>query len=770
MKKNPPPAPSSAGKHILAVVLLALLAFAPFGRELFSTHLVLSEPGTDIALHFLYSRIFGFGEIAQGNLPLWNPQIYGGIPYLGQFQSALLYPPNVIFLILPAATAINWSIALHVFLLGLGVYGWATFRKLLPSAAFVAACCAMFGGTFFLHIFAGHLSNVCAMAWAPFLFWGIDGWLSRRHVGWVFVAAAAAALQIYAGHPQYFYYGALVAGLYALAHLIGAPRPLVAAGGLIAIYPLAGLFAAAQLLPGMSAAGESVRSGGVNYEFASMFSLPPENVLTLFTPWVFGNMQDVPYWGRCYLWEMNLFAGVGMLLLAGIALSFPWEQRGRTRLLVVMGLILLLALGAHTPLHAILYKILPGFSGFRGSSKFIFFASILLAFCAGMGVDALWKGKKCPPWLALAALVLGGLFVAGALALRATGGVQTIQQAVGQILATKESYLNPVVLDNADLLKSFKAMSVRSLLIGGGSLGFFALLLWGSRRWLALTWVIAVCAILEIFLFARSTVKSTPLADLLYQPVQEFLNKTPGDFRVLNLFNADASMVFSKGNVWGYDPSVLKRYAQLLTLSQGVDPEQASQYLPFRQGHPILALVRGKAAMIPKADGQIEIAPLGEPFPRFLIVSKYEVLADSAARFSALGSTAFDFANTVVLEQDPIPRPEGLPGEFEVRQLSSSTDDCTLEVKTTRAALLVMTDAYAKGWKAESLPGSVQLNYDVLPADHALRAIPLAAGRHLLKIEYTPAGFGIGILISLVSILGASTALAIPSLRSRLLF
>ncbi len=81
-----------------------------------------------------------------------------------------------------------------------------------------------------------------------------------------------------------------------------------------------------------------------------------------------------------------------------------------------------------------------------------------------------------------------------------------------------------------------------------------------------------------------------------------------------------------------------------------------------------------------------------------------------------------------------------------------------------------MTDSYSKEWKAESLPGSVQITYDILPANHAIRAIPLAAGRHLLKIEYAPTGFGIGILISLASILGAATALVIPSLRSRLLF
>lgn len=750
----------------MPLVLLALLALLPFWRELFSTSLVLSEKSTDIALHFLYSRMFGFGEMAHGNLPLWNPQIYGGIPYLGQFQSALLYPPNLIFLILPAATAINWSIALHVFLLGAATYGWASYRNLLPSAAFVAGCSAMFGGAFFLHIYAGHLSNICSMPWAALIFWGIDGWLRSRHAGWIFLAAGAAALQIYAGHPQYFYYGALVAGLYALVLLPGANRPVVAAGGLIAIYPLACLFAAAQLLPGMSAASESVRSGGVSYEFASMFSFPPENFLTLVTPWIFGNMRDVPYWGRCYLWEMSLFAGVGMLLLAVLAFATPWEKRGRTRMLVTLGVVFLLALGMHTPLHQFLYQFLPGFSGFRGSSKFIFFASVLLSLCAGMGVNALWQGRKCPPALIFSALGLGLVLTIGAFLV----SPDTIRQVLTGIFATKESYLNPAALSHQELLRTFQTMSFHSLLIGGGSVIFFAALLWLTRRWRAVIWVAIVCAVAEVFFFARGTVVSSPVAELLYRPVQDLLKQNPGDYRVLNLFNGDASMIFPNGNIWGYDPSVLKRYAQLLSLSQGADPAKASQYLPFQRPHPILALVRGKIAMIPKGSGEINVTQIAEPFPHFAAFSQYKVIPNPEERFATLGSPDFNFSETVVLEKEPIPKPDVIPAKFEIRELESSTDSLSLEVVVDRASLLLITDSYSKDWMVESLPGSTQITYEFLPANHALRAVPLAAGRHVFRLFYSPAGLGLGTLVTILSLISATLLISLRQTRDFLNF
>jgi len=76
---------------------------------------------------FVHWRGFGFGEIARGNLPLWNPPhlLRGSLPGPVS-QSALLYPLNVLYLALPLAKAINWGIALHAFLGGLFFYLWAS--------------------------------------------------------------------------------------------------------------------------------------------------------------------------------------------------------------------------------------------------------------------------------------------------------------------------------------------------------------------------------------------------------------------------------------------------------------------------------------------------------------------------------------------------------------------------------------------------------------------------------------------------------------------
>jgi hypothetical protein len=738
------------------------------GWSLFSSEVVLSSPSADVASQFLYARAFGFGELAQGHLPLWNPYIYSGVPFLGDFQSALLYPPNLIFLVLPLATAINWSFGLHVFLLGAFTYAWMLGRSLRPAAAFVAGVAAMFSGTFFLHIYAGHLSNVCAMAWPPLIFLGIDRWLRTRHLGWIFLAATAAALQIYAGHPQYVYYTAMVAGLYSLVHLPGTSRLPMAAVGLLAIYPLAALLAAAQLLPGLSAAAESVRSGGTTYAFSSMFSFPPENFLTLFAPWLFGGHDGTPYWGRCYLWEMSVYSGSGMLLIAATGIFQPGERSTRIRLLILLGATVLLALGMHTPLHRLLYEILPGFSSFRGSSKFIYFTGLFIAVFAGMGMDRLLKGEKPQRILGITGLTLGFVMLVIGFGVSGKGSLLVFHSLIEAILRSQESYLNPAALENQNILLAIQATAVGSLKIAGVLWMLLSSVLLLARRWTLAAWVLGVMAVVEVCQFARGTIESFPLEEMTYPPITNFLKNHPGDYRVLNTFNPDASMLLRKGNIWGYDPSVLKRYAEMMFASQGLDPKEASQYLPIRSPHPLFAMLRCKMAFLPETDGRITIKTLAEPFPHFYLVSKYRVLKNSDAMLAELQSPLFDLRREILLEEEPFPAPDPGEPEAEIRVIDSSTDHWTLEINTDRAALLVIPDAWSRDWRAAPLDDSVQTAYSILPANHALRAIPLAAGHHHLRMEYIPTGFQAGIAISLVTWSSLAITLGIPSIRRRL--
>jgi len=139
--------------------VLLLLTLCMFGDVLVTSRpLVLSDGQNDLASQFIYWRAFAADQLRHGNLPLWNPHVFCGTPFLGWAQAGVLYPPNWLDVVLPLPLSINLGIALHVFLAGLFTYLWGLRRGLHPVAAVTAAALFMFSGAYFLHVYAGHLS------------------------------------------------------------------------------------------------------------------------------------------------------------------------------------------------------------------------------------------------------------------------------------------------------------------------------------------------------------------------------------------------------------------------------------------------------------------------------------------------------------------------------------------------------------------------------------------------------------------------------------
>ena len=64
--------------------------------------------------------------------------------------------------------------------------------------------------------------------------------------------------------------------------------------------------------------------------------------------------------------------------------------------------LLLLALGSHTPLFRLLYDCVPGFNRFRGMSKFAVQASAFIVLLSGIGLDRLVRAAKVDRRLAAA--------------------------------------------------------------------------------------------------------------------------------------------------------------------------------------------------------------------------------------------------------------------------------------------------------------------------------------------------------------------------------
>ncbi len=356
-----------------------------------------------------------------------------------------------------------------------------------------------------------------------------------------------------------------------------------------------------------------------------MFSFPPENFLTALVPGLFGNMSQLPYWGRCYLWEMSAFFGVTGLVMAIFGTTVKFPHRAVCLLMVL--LISALALGNHTPLFALLYRFVPGFDHFRSHSKFFVQATPFIAVLTGQGMNQVLRsprGTRLGAMLVFAAaLILAaiGFFLWRADSFPAIS--ETWHQLMDAIEATSESYLPSANYGDPDFVANAASFAGLQCLLSAAILIAIGLMLYLRSSYEKAAIALAIFGVGEIFLFTNSLVATFSLADTLPTQVKTYLADHPGDYRVLELPAApdtNGAIAIGTDDIWGFDPMVLGRYAQFVTYSQGGDPDQADMYVNFSgtSRMRMLRLVRLKYIF----RDQVPISDRGEALPHLLLLSR----------------------------------------------------------------------------------------------------------------------------------------------------
>ncbi len=399
-------------EHLAAGSLLALFVLALFHRLLFTDRVLASG---DILHYFYPYRDYAAAALRQGRLPLWNPYIFLGAPFLANPQAAVLYPLHWPLSWLPVTRQIYWSGALHAWILGLG--GYALLRRwghgLIPGlvTGLVLAGSGFVGGLL------GHINQMNGVAWLPWTFLALAwagaaspeqvGVLSkqRRPQALLTVASLGAlvALMLLAGHTQTAYINLFGLGVW----LVTPPGPelgrlrawrgfwrgrllalLVTGSGVL----LGALLAGAQLLPALELSRLGLRSGGLSYAQVTSFSLKP-----LQLPWTllpsYGLVDlSVVFRTLGYTEFVATVGGIGLLL----ALLGGWAGRRErspawTAGLLLAGLGLFLALGRWNPAYFLLYKFVPGFDLFRTPARWMMLYTLGMALLAGLGAESLLR-------------------------------------------------------------------------------------------------------------------------------------------------------------------------------------------------------------------------------------------------------------------------------------------------------------------------------------------------------------------------------------------
>ena len=317
---------------LLAILLLALLWFAPVLApglthatllpfdNLYSFEPFQSlQPGliphnallSDLVLENAVWKAHIRETLAAGELPLWNPKILSGIPFLAAGQASTFYPLNVLFYLLPLDLAYGWFTALQVAIAGASLYVLGRVLRLRVLAALFGAVVYMFSG--FLIVSVVFTMFLAAAPWLPLLLAVIEfiirkqeekGVRSFRPIPYIAVGAGVIGLVALAGHPELIYYTLLTAGVYTLVRLLAAyvrirrttptrraplMRTLKLAGWLLTMVVLGVALGAVQLLPLLELLPLNFREGSASLAQVLDWAWPSRHVLTFALPNIFGN-------------------------------------------------------------------------------------------------------------------------------------------------------------------------------------------------------------------------------------------------------------------------------------------------------------------------------------------------------------------------------------------------------------------------------------------------------------------------------------------------
>ncbi len=321
--------------------------------------------------------------LAHGELPLWNPQIFAGMPFFAAGLASVAYFLSALFYVLPLEAAYGWFTAIQVAFAGINAYALGRTLKLRPAAALLTGILFQFSG--FLIVRVVFTMIVAAAVWLPLLLAIIEKVIQKqeekgptgfRPIPYVVVGAAVIGLVALAGHPEFLYYTLLVAGLYTAARLFVAWRRLRSTteaeehlshaesrpariphrpsarilrtlgntSAWLLLLALLGLaFGAVQLLPLFEFVVQNFREGSATFQQVIGWALPTRHILTFALPDIFGNPShhhwfdlwdlrwksvtvnrlgepvDTIFWGIKNYVEGGAYVGVGTWALAALA-------------------------------------------------------------------------------------------------------------------------------------------------------------------------------------------------------------------------------------------------------------------------------------------------------------------------------------------------------------------------------------------------------------------------------------------------------------------
>jgi len=783
--------PGLAGEWAI-LGLLAVLTLAFFWRVLLTRDTWLPRGGGDFNSFYYPLYRFAGAEIAAGRFPLWNPTLWGGMPFAADQQTGLFAPLNLLAFALSRPFGygtLEWLAIGNVWLAA--VLGYAFGRELgaRRAAAVLGGITFAFSGFMVSHL--GHYPMVAVAPWLPAIFLALRRAIVRRSLPWTLALAGGLLLALLGGHQQIFLYLLTGTGLYWLflawttspavvwpADLSGVRRWLAGrfAGHWIVAGAQLGLagglavgLAAPSLLISLQMAALSIRSG-ISYSEALAYSLRPLHLITLLIPNAFGSTPGTFIGAVSFSGEVWGYAGIVALGLGIFAIlrATAVARREAAFFAALAGLALAVSLGAATPLQGWFYAFVPGYSRIRASGRWLILVDFAIATLATLGAEGLLRLVARD--IAAGRQLMGR--VARVLGMALAAAVVALGLGYGALLAPR---------DPSGPLAQFLDSAVATVVLVGLAAGLAFATSRGRLGARALGPILVTLVVFDLF-SATAPVPPTnddPLAGFRHDDAAAIIRAAAPD----GPFRVDQSKLVETG----WQPSWAAT-AGLESVSGTYDPLGLATYARYwdatRQRHdsPRYDLLGIRYVLLPPNDSPAGGAKFrevgrGKDFviyenttvlPRAFLVGGAQPVATTEDAWTAINTQGFDPRATAYLGPpadgtDPPPALNAGAPQGQATVIRPDGDELRATVESDRDAILVFGEVAYPGWRA-TIDGAATPLYT---ADYLFRAVRVPAGRHDVRLTFTPPLWRLGWFIAGGSALIVAVLLIAPPLLRR---
>jgi len=772
-------------KRLISILLIAALVVAFFWPLLSGQQVLYFR---DVPRFFYPMRFYAAQAVRALKIPLWNPYILCGTPFLANWHSAVFYPLSAIYYFLPFERGFHIYIVVHFVLAGF--FMWLLLRafRVTPAGSFIGAVAFVFSG--FLISLADFPNFLSSFIWLPLAFFFFHQALTKRSLTFVFLTGLVLALMILAGGPEPVLVGLFLLVTYALYLCLAQVyhrsrwrenlRPL----SYFAIAVLLGLaLSAITLIPFFEFLRHSDRIKGLSLETSAAWSANPLTLLRYIIP-NFAGIADRGgvAWGGQY-WLKSAYQGILPLSLAFLALFY--SRKKQVYFFAGVGIFFIfLSLGRLTPIWELAFRYIPGFSTMRYPVKFLMVPAFAIAILAGFGADLLWnfprQSERKKRALSRSLLIIGLVLL-----LIATVGIFFHSKATSHLFIRYQKSSAAFTKEEIgqgyqNTLESTARTAIIFLLI---AFSFF----YGARKNVRLPCFKVLIA--SLILFDLLTHLGGPFAASIFTPGRGFLHTaSPGTYRRPPRHLEKIAMEQRPGRVY-LEPTLATRlrswimplpdedalkfekdaFADDIGMLYGVEKVGGFEAMRVREISDLLRYILWEPKM-PKAarhkflnflnvkfnitaeEGSI-VAHLEErvgALDRAFLAAAYLHLEPREIRKRiTLGNWSPE--DSVLLEIRPPSVSTQKMEEVErgVKWLKRSPEEEILQVSTPEAAFLVISEAFYPGWKAEIDDKPTE----IYRANFAFRALPIPAGRHKVTFSYRPLSFKIGVWVSIATLI-----------------